>query len=276
MNALLLGLLAETNVHAGAGGSGGLIDLPVAREAATDYPYVPGSSLKGALSQWSQNAGLDDRTRKRLFGEQENAGTLLVSDLRLLLLPIRSLDTAYKWATCPHLIERLGRDSARTGTSETIPAIEIKSGEYCGEPIADDLPLFLEERQFRPSLPLPASVVPLILRLLPTGSEHANTRSRLSSQLVVIDDGDFVWFCRNGLSVAARNVLNERSKISENLWYEESLPSDTLLYAIIAERVVGALDDLRRAVTQQRFIQVGGNETVGMGWLTMRLVGAPQ
>src|SRR5208282_3302509 len=49
MNTQIVGLVAETSIHPGAGQSSGIIDLPVAREAATDYPFVPGSSVKGAL-----------------------------------------------------------------------------------------------------------------------------------------------------------------------------------------------------------------------------------
>ena len=47
MKTLLYGLLAETSIHPGAGQSSGFVDLPVAREAATDYPVIVGSSLKG-------------------------------------------------------------------------------------------------------------------------------------------------------------------------------------------------------------------------------------
>ena len=44
MNAAMLGLLAETPIHPGAGRGMGVVDLPVAREAATDYPVLVGSS----------------------------------------------------------------------------------------------------------------------------------------------------------------------------------------------------------------------------------------
>ena len=46
MNTAILGLLAETSIHAGTGRGMGVVDLPVAREAATDYPVIVGSRLK--------------------------------------------------------------------------------------------------------------------------------------------------------------------------------------------------------------------------------------
>ena len=45
MASLIMGLLAETPIHPGAGRNLGVIDLPVAREAATDYPVLVGSSF---------------------------------------------------------------------------------------------------------------------------------------------------------------------------------------------------------------------------------------
>ena len=49
MTTEIIGLLAETYIHPGTGQSAGAIDLPVARERVTQYPFVPGSSMKGAL-----------------------------------------------------------------------------------------------------------------------------------------------------------------------------------------------------------------------------------
>ena len=49
MKPAVLGLLAETPIHPGAGRGMGVVDLPVAREAGTHYPVLVGSCLKGAL-----------------------------------------------------------------------------------------------------------------------------------------------------------------------------------------------------------------------------------
>ena len=51
MKSIILGMLAETPVHPGAGRSTGFVDLPVARESITEYPVIVGSSLKGALKE---------------------------------------------------------------------------------------------------------------------------------------------------------------------------------------------------------------------------------
>ena len=129
MHAAMLGLLAETPIHPGAGRGMGVVDLPVAREAATDYPVLVGSSLKGALLDKMRTTSADDAAVR--FGTKEHAGDLLVSDARLLLLPVRSLTGSYRWTTCPHLIERYRRDLARAGV-RSLSDSRLISSACCG------------------------------------------------------------------------------------------------------------------------------------------------
>ena len=69
MRAAILGLLAETSIHPGAGRSMGVVDLPVAREASTHYPVLVGSSLKGALKDKAAGTAPQDLSER--FGSQE-------------------------------------------------------------------------------------------------------------------------------------------------------------------------------------------------------------
>ena len=104
MSVEIIGLLAETYIHPGTGQAAGAIDLPVARERTTHYPFIPGSSMKGALLDAARMDGFEKKRLKRLFGSIETedeevvgAGQLLISDARLLLLPVRSLSGPYCW-----------------------------------------------------------------------------------------------------------------------------------------------------------------------------------
>ena len=272
MSTEIFGLLAETFIHPGTGRSEGVIDLPVARERTTAYPYIPGSSMKGALRDSARNTKLQNCDK--LFGKQENAGELLISDARLLLLPVRSLSASYCWLTSPYLVERFSRDMERAGNGKPVPTgtdmpsdddkivVSGKTGEV----------LFLEERLFTiergPSDALESAIAALI--------PCSDTRRRLARQLAVVTDKTFAWFARYALPVQARNVLDENTKTSRNLWYEESLPPDTLMYFLAGERGgSGAAAELAAHLVGQKYLQAGGNETVGEGWFTVgRLNGA--
>lgn len=273
MSAAILGLLAETFIHPGTGQLTGAIDLPVAREKATDYPYVSGSSLKGALRDAARRAVADEAEVDLLFGKQDTAGALLVSDARLLLLPVRSLTGSYAWLTCPLLLERLQRDLGRAGLADQTNwrapqpdagrAVASRSGK-----------LFLEERTFQADgdaealKPVAKSIAALIA--------HEAAAARLPAQLVVLSDDDFAWFARFGLAVQARNVLHEETKESMNLWYEETLSPDSLFYAYLADRAGANGSGLDAALgslfAERPYLQVGGNETVGHGWFAVQRV----
>lgn len=261
MKTAMLGLLAETPIHPGTGRSMGVVDLPVAREAATDYPVLVGSSLKGALRDKAETTARIEASHR--FGRPDQAGDLLVSDGRLLLLPVRSLTGSYRWVTCPHIIERYRRDLFRTGLAPqpAVPAVACGSARATGNGS-----LFLEERQViidgAPENGLVEAMAPLVL--------HEDSRNRLAAQIVVLHDDDFAWFVRYGLAIQARNVLEDGTKKSRNLWYEETLPPDTVMYTLVlgrSDEALAALDAL--FPENDPYLQAGGNETVGQGWFAV-------
>ncbi len=272
MKHAIIGLLAETFIHPGAEQTGGIVDLPVAREKATNYPFIAGSSLKGALLDAVKQRRMEEKEHERIFGKQDHAGNLLVSDARLLLLPVRSLSSSWRWATCPHLLERLSRDCRRSGSNEMVdktPCVAI--GSYLATNGKNSGKLYLEERNFTPAKP-DANLekwIETISRLI----DDADAQNRLKERIIVLHDDDFAWFATNGLAVQARNVLNEK-KTSTNLWYEETLPPETLMYALLAERNsdAGSLKPIQDIFQNRSYLQVGGNETVGQGWFNVNWI----
>lgn len=266
MKSAMLGLLAETPIHPGTGRGMGVIDLPVAREASTDYPVLVGSSLKGALRDKAQGANEDSEATNQRFGRPDQAGDLLISDGRLLLLPVRSLTSSFRWVTCPHLIERYRRDCARVGLPARPEVPSVEPHQVLAVGTGD---LFLEERQFsiyecEAVSNLADTVADLVL--------HRETQNRLASQLAVLRDDDFAWFVRYGLSIQARNFLADGTKQSKNLWYEETLPPDTIMYAVVMGRSNGAIRTLDALFPPfDPYLQAGGNETVGQGWFAVRV-----
>jgi CRISPR-associated protein Cmr4 len=278
MSGVVLGLLAETSIHVGVGQVDGAIDLPVAREGGTGYPFAPGSGVKGALRDEARDRGLKALADKWFGTEPKNganpdggsAGEVLVGDLRLLLLPVRSLTGSYQWLTCPHLIERFVRDCTRLGlgSSESFNFDVLNSVERGRTPkiLRKDTGLiYLEERLFE-SASLPEKLDELLQSAIP----YKASRTRLPNQLGVVSDKDFAWFARHALPVAAHNKLNENTKSSENLWFEETMPPDTVMVlTLVDRRNNGASEEAFDTLfgnDAKPYLRVGGNETTGQGW----------
>src|SRR5690554_3586186 len=127
----ILGLTAETAIHAGASSANHVIDLPIMREHNTGWPVVFGSAVKGAMRAKAE-ASMDRKRVHTLFGPDTNnasdhAGSLLIGDARLLLLPVRSLTSQYRYVTSPDLLRRWQRDLERAGAAAVkldLPEIE--------------------------------------------------------------------------------------------------------------------------------------------------------
>lgn len=285
-NNTLIGLWAETSLHAGTGSSVDGIDLPIQREAHSGWPCVYGSAVKGALRAKAEDKhgkdqnGKDNDSIKYIFGPDstnenasEHAGALLVGDARLLLLPVRSLNSHFKWVTCPALLERLQRDSQRLGLALEFTLPKQPGKEHALLPDTDGTALFLEEYRFTPE----KTDLTALLKVLSALSGIAE--NVLQAQLVIVHNDQFNYLSRYATAVAAHIAIDNTRKTVKNgaLWYEETLPPETVLYFALSayrsrdEKHSMAADAILNCITQDLlgqspYLQLGGNETVGMGW----------
>jgi CRISPR-associated protein Cmr4 len=135
--------------------------------------------------------------------------------------------------------------------------------------------LFLEDFRFSAQSDINLSTtITALARLM--GREDATTV--LTRQLVIVHDDRFNHLAQYATPVNPHICIDNQTKTVKTgaLWYEESLPPDTMLYITLyaqATRVKGetktAADILRHSTVdlfQRPYLQLGGNETVGMGW----------
>ena len=286
MKHALLGLIAETSIHAGAGKAVGVIDLPIMREAHSGWPVVFGSAVKGAMRARAEQVSLTDL--QDVFGPDTNnasdhAGALMVGDARLLLLPVRSLTTHFKWVTCPALINRAAADARRLGVTGAVDSpVVIKPTESVAFTAEHAGSLFLEEFHFTAEK---KDLVQLIEWLASfVGGDFA---ARLQQQLVIVSDDMFTHLANYTTAVTPHIAIEKEHKTVRNgaLWYEETLSPETVLYVALAadaSRRKGAghtaqqmLDAAMSLFPAERpYLQLGGNETVGMGWCRVAKVEA--
>lgn len=108
-------------------------------------------------------------------------------------------------------------------------------------------------------------------------------KSALDSQLCVVSDDLFSYLAQNSTPVNAHIALDDNKTVKSGmLWYEETLPPETVMYSVIqctSSRKKGLdlnADEvafiLQAMFGNEPFLQVGGNETVGMGWFEVKFV----
>ena len=284
MNARLLFIHALSSLHSGTGQGAGVIDLPIAREAATGIPYLPGSSLKGVLRD-----RCPDADRVSVFGPETtnadaHAGSIVFADQRLLLLPVRSLAGTMAWVTSPFILQRFRRDCLNLGLMP--PADTFPSGPATlkrARVVSDSVLLFpatatgqTTEKVILEDLDLDAHKNQAAVnwskwlkdRLFPKDAEW---QSLFAQRLCIVHDDMLSFLLDTATEVIARNFLDRDKKTAKNLWYEEALPAETVLAGVVyaqptAAGGLSAADVLTkvRALTEKP-AQLGGHSTVGRG-----------
>ena len=279
MNARLTFIHALSPLHAGTGQGVGVIDLPIAREKATGLPYLPGSSLKGVLRDACELPTL----RVQVFGPDtsnasDHAGSVRISDQRLLLLPIRSVAGTFAWVTSPYVLLRLMRDAQMTGTRECpsdVPAptatgclvsgqgSQIRVGnKVMNKVILEDLDLDVAADECTT-----AWAEWIGERVFPG---NATWQGMLHARICVVHDDVLTFLLNTATEITARIKLQEGTKTVQKggLWYEESLPTETILFGMAVATPVKAefflvFETLASLMGQP--LQLGGKTTVGRG-----------
>jgi CRISPR-associated protein Cmr4 len=296
----IMSLYAETPVHSGTGQTTGIIDLPIQRERHTGFPVIPATGLKGSLRQvgeqkpgWGRGSnqvtvlfGPDSRQGGQQ-GENLHAGAIAITDARLLAFPVRSLSNVFMWVTCPFVLGRLARDMKMAGMSFDQPSLNpLEQNAIVASPVDT---MVLEDLSFQSSQSDEwANVVSRIVRFLPDGAAHHTARDKFTRHLALISDSDFEHLVKNATQITARIHLNENKTTTGgegNLWYEESLPPDVLFYSLVRLEQPragnnGSIPDASRVREtflelvsgDPFFLQVGGNETVGFGWCSVKII----
>ena len=303
MTAQLTFVHALSPLHAGIGQGAGVIDLPIAREKATNLPFLPGSSIKGALSTRAFNRGDNDKIYTYIFGpkvipETDNRASMVqFADQKLLLLPIRSLAGTFAWVTSPYILRRLARDIAdveftqsNTPSTLTVPTVKKTSCLIASDNAAIALKVQGTNKIYLEDLELTVQSEQTPTNATSQWAEWIGShvfpgdddwRRMLTARFCIVHDDIFNFLCTTATEITTRIHLQENIKTVQEggLWYEEALPTETILYGIVTatphkdeafrallkeelttEKIFSLLADLG-----DKAIQLGGKATVGRG-----------
>ncbi|MGI6087295.1 MAG: type III-B CRISPR module RAMP protein Cmr4 [Kiritimatiellia bacterium] len=274
MSSKIMHILTRTPLHVGAGSSVGAVDMPVQRERHTQTPIIPGSSLKGVLRNlWPDS---EKAERDRIFGtesqdEERSAGNLLVGEARALCFPVRSAKNAFAWITSPLALTRYAMES-----KSPLDAFAAPGDEQClavnGVIVnSANNSVVLEEYCFKKTGDIP----PQVLSMLKDVFDDALWKT-LEKRLVIVSDGIFAHFCAAACEVQQRIRIDEETGTVAKgaLFNQENVPSETLFYAVMGERkpdanVLAPLSEKLKTVGN--ILQIGGDETIGLGFCSVNL-----
>jgi CRISPR-associated protein Cmr4 len=274
----ILFLRALSPLHPGTGQGVGSIDLPIARERSTGIPYLPGSSIKGVLRD-AANGKVDKDKLLALFGPEtgsasEFAGAAVFGDAKLLLFPVRSLAGVFAYVTSPYLLERFAHEVGYAGLEPPKLPAAPASDTWCR--LASGSALKMRDKVYLEDLDLSYQEAGELSEWEGWLAQHSE--APVKGRLCLVHDDVMGFLLETATEVVARIRLEDQTKTVAKgaLWYEESLPAESLLYSLLSlgssrkKEVAVALDDLKPLLG---FAQMGGKASVGRGLCHLRLGG---
>jgi CRISPR-associated protein Cmr4 len=289
-------LYLESSLRVGSGENRLEADLPIQREAATAYPLVPGSSLKGALRARARLRQTPEELQKLLGSPPESddheASSVVVSDAIPFLFPVRSLTGLFAWVTSLEVWSRFERHLAAYGISGLgLPERPALAPETAGVApqatvLGNKQTLVLEELSF------PVAVLEevgalgdwLAKHAFPEGPIFDFWRERATRGVVVLPEGAYRYFLTHCTQVVPRIRIDPKTGTAADgsLWSEEYLPPDALLYALVGANLPEPPSPLIKKATDVTdwvralapdLLQLGAGQTLGHGMVRVRWAG---
>ncbi len=272
MTTKLMTIFTRTPLHIGAGTSVGAVDSPIIRERHTQFPVIPGSSIKGVLSDlWNDEKFARTEEGVALFGNDDtnnaSAGSLLVGEGKLLAFPVRSAKGCFAWITCPLVLNRFLRDSGRTAK---VPAL-VGEEKVCPSEklLVDGKTVILEEYPLTIADPVEASVLEVLEDL--TDDE---VWSQLADKLAIVSDEMFAYFTKNACEIAQHNRIDDETGVVADgaLFNQENVPSEALFYSVFNSRKEADFAALAgKLAAEKNLLQFGADMTTGLGWCSVAM-----
>jgi len=277
-----------TPLHIGAGQGLGHVDLPIVREAHTNFPYLPGTSLKGALRNLEINqvarargerpSQVEERLKSdqkeedilrlaKIFGvagegaeegKEVGAGKVLFSDAFIVLFPAKSAKGIFSLTTCPYAINRFFELLGVEQRVKDVPEGKVKvPSTKDHKNLINNNKLLLEEFVFEAE---ESEELKKFVELVGTFVGEENKR-----RIVCVNDTDFKDFVSNYTEVQTHIKIDlDTGTVKEGaLWTEEYVPAESIFaFSLVF------LEDLD--FTPPITFHLGGDITTGKGFVKVQ------
>lgn len=257
----------------------------IAREAHTNFPYLPSSSIRGRFradvdfDPTDPDTDLNARIRRiQLFGPelrdiqdrdfaelyeaqtdrqlaQLEQGSIWIGDGSILWMPVPSISHGIIWVSCPLLLQRWTR--LRFGKQIDVPeyssnlprrgTVYLKDATLPGQRLQD---WQTDWQTF-----VPHSQETSIENVLVVPNRYCETLIQMS-----------LWR-------QVKVKLDERKVVADGSFrYEEAIPPDTLMYfpwgvTVQTQNRQERQQDFTRLLVERPIVQIGGQESLGRGFV---------
>ena len=220
-------IIPQTNLHAGNESTVNfsVIDKAIQRDVTTNLPCINSSSLKGAIKEYlSECVKMSEPVLKDIFGSVK-------SDLK----DIKKGSVLFFDASLLFIPKQCGEGKT----------YELVYSDKVLEDFSKKVNNLIEGKGISKE-----TLLEKVRSIM--GKENVASNS--------VDGDTFTTYCNDdALPIIARNCLENGE--STNLWYEQVLPSLSVLATVIVSKESGQMDLLN-----EKIVQIGANATIGYGY----------
>lgn len=220
-------IIPQTNLHAGNESTVNfsVIDKAIQRDVTTNLPCINSSSLKGAIKEYlSECVKMSEPVLKDIFGSVK-------SDLK----DIKKGSVLFFDASLLFIPKQCGEGKT----------YELVYSDKVLEDFSKKVNNLIEGKGISKE-----TLLEKVRSIM--GKENVASNS--------VDGDTFTTYCNDdALPIIARNCLENGE--STNLWYEQVLPSLSVLATVIVTKESGQMDLLN-----EKIVQIGANATIGYGY----------
>lgn len=220
-------IIPQTNLHAGNESTVNfsVIDKAIQRDVTTNLPCINSSSLKGAIKEYmSECLNLDTSVLKNIFGS------------------VKSDSADIKKGSVLFFDASLLFIPKQRGEGKTY---ELVYSDKVLEEFSKKVNNLIEGEGISKE-----TLLEKVRSIM--GTENVSSNS--------VDGDTFTTYCNDdALPIITRNCLENGE--STNLWYEQVLPSLSVLATVIVTKESGQMDLLN-----EKIVQIGANVTIGYGY----------
>ena len=268
-----------TPLHTGASTQSGNL-LGIAREAQTELPYIPSSSLRGKLRSSLESIAEIKSEAGSFFGErikdgqQPTEGEVWFADATLLFFPVGSFSHQFLWITCPLWLSRWGRWLGNDKLNQLIKQwqLDLLTDGKKAITSASGKQIYLQGAILNEDNIKAINISNNdweLFKNIPDGNGILD----LKNKLVILSNEDCGALVEIGLQREVRIALDENEKIVARGSFrsEEAIPSETIMFfpcGMKPEKEANKTDKVREFLIKilNDRLQFGGLEGLGRGW----------
>jgi len=303
---VVLFMIAETSIHTGSGEDVGYVDQPIQRDKVTGFPIIQPSEVKGAIRDYLEENFADEKDKiKELFGPDDKdkesfASALSFVEARTFFFPVKSLYGIFAYITCPLVLNRFANDTGLSLTSQfgavgdnfaILPSPDSIIKVNDNQIVLNEYPFGLTSTTNLPKISLENGEKDffefLKEKILPADNSYNYWKDNFTKRIAILSDDNFRIFVETGTEIVTRNKIGEEGTADinkgGNLWTEENLPQETILYSVLHISKSYKKENPRLADSEEAFkflqskidnehIQIGGNKTVGKGFVFVKFL----